>query len=264
MEWVTSADGTKIAYDRYGDGPPLVVIAGALCDRGRSQPIAEHLGGGFTTFNYDRRGRGNSGDTAPYAIDREVEDLRALVDVAGGSAVVYAHSSGAALAIHAAAAGVAIDRLVLHEPPYSPATQERRTSAEAYAQELNALLGEGREDDAVALFFRLVGVPGGMVEQWRGEPWWPATVSLGRSLAYDSAVVGHAENGAVIPAELLSRVNPPALVLIGSASPEWVREIGQQIADLLPHGTHALLPGHEHVAPPDVVGPIVSGFLLTP
>jgi pimeloyl-ACP methyl ester carboxylesterase len=116
----TSADGTPIVFDRLGDGPPVIVVGGQFCDRVLTHPTAEELAKHFTVFNYDRRGRGDSGDTQPYAIEREIEDIGALIAEAGGTASVYAHSSGASLALHAAAAGLPIARLVLHEPPYAP------------------------------------------------------------------------------------------------------------------------------------------------
>src|SRR3712207_1174069 len=124
METVTSSDGTIIAFDRLGDGPPVIAVCGAMCDRALMRPTAEELAKRFTVFNYDRRGRGDSGDSQPYAAEREIEDLAALIAEAGGSASVYGHSSGAGLALHAAAADVPIARLVLHEPPYAPDTEE--------------------------------------------------------------------------------------------------------------------------------------------
>ena len=126
MTTVTSADGTTIAYDRLGDGPPVVVVGGALADRAVLAATAEALAAHRTVLNYDRRGRGDSGDTAPYAVAREVEDLAALLAAAGGSAALYGHSSGAALALHAAAAGLPIERLVMHEAPYGPRSPLRR------------------------------------------------------------------------------------------------------------------------------------------
>src|SRR5215211_1997746 len=120
MDKVTSSDGTTIAFDRLGKGPPVIVVGWQLCDRALTRPTAEELAKHFTVFNYDRRGRGDSGDTAPYAIEREIEDIGALVTEAGGTAFVYGHSSGAGLVLHAAAYGLPISRLVLHEPPYNP------------------------------------------------------------------------------------------------------------------------------------------------
>jgi pimeloyl-ACP methyl ester carboxylesterase len=126
MDEVTSSDGTPIAFDRLGDGPPVVVVCGAMCDRALMRPTAEELAKHFTVFNYDRRGRGDSGDTAPYAVEREIEDIGALIAQAGGRASVYGHSSGAGLALHAAAHGPPIAKLALHDPPTLPMATRRR------------------------------------------------------------------------------------------------------------------------------------------
>ena len=126
MNKVTSGDGTPIAFDRLGDGPPVIVVCGAMCDRALMRPAAEELARHFTVFNYDRQGRGDSGDTAPYAVQREIEDVGALVDVAGGTASVYGHSSGAGLVVHAAAHGLSMAKIVLHDPPTRPMATRRR------------------------------------------------------------------------------------------------------------------------------------------
>src|SRR5918995_4112272 len=133
MDIVTSSDGTPIAFDKLSDGQPVIVVGGQLCDRALTRPTAEELAKHFTVFNYDRRGRGDSGDTAPYAVEREIEDIEAPIVEAGGTASVYGHSSGAALALHAAAAGLPITKLVLHEPPYNPEGEEERRISREYA-----------------------------------------------------------------------------------------------------------------------------------
>lgn len=256
----TSTDGTRIAYDRFGDGPPLIVVGGALCARTTTRPLAEALAAQFTVFNYDRRGRGDSGDTAPYAVEREIEDLQALLVEAGGAAGVYGHSSGAALVVRAAAQGTAITAVVLHEPPYSPDTAERRQTSERYTHELGALLGQNRRGDAVALFNALVGVPAQIVAQWRSQPWWAGMEALAPTLAYDSAVLGHADTGGTIPFEQLNRITSPALVLTGGASPPWMTDIGEQVAEALLHGQHVLMKGQQHVVPPEVLVPVLTRF----
>ena len=170
MDTVSSSDSTKIAFDRLGDGPPVIVVGGQLCDRAVTHPTAEELASHFTVINYDRRGRGDSGDTAPYAIEREIEDMGALIAEAGGTASVYAHSSGAGLALHAAAAGLPITKLVLHEPPYVPDGEEERRISREYAKNLKAILSEGRRGDAVELAMTMVGMPQEMVDQMRRGP----------------------------------------------------------------------------------------------
>src|SRR5918995_4804595 len=143
MNKVSSPDGTPIAFDRWGDGQPVIVVGGAMCDGVLPAPPAEELAKHFTVINYDRRGRGDSGDTAPYALERESEDLGALITEAGGRASVYAHSSGAGLALHAAAHGLPIAKLVLHEPPYVPDREEERRISREYAENLRTILAEG-------------------------------------------------------------------------------------------------------------------------
>lgn len=157
--YVASADGTRIAYDRFGQGPPVVVVGGMLCDRQTMQDLAEQLARHFTVVNYDRRGRGDSDDTAPYTVRREVEDIRALIAEAGGTASVYGHSSGAGLALNAAATGSPVTRLVLHEPPYGPNDQESKRSARELAENVRAAIAEDRRADAIKLFLTAAGTP---------------------------------------------------------------------------------------------------------
>jgi pimeloyl-ACP methyl ester carboxylesterase len=256
---VISTDGTPIAYDLLGSGPAVVVVGGATCDRARTSGVAEALAGHFTVVNYDRRGRGESGDTAPYAVAREVEDLAALIETAaGGSAALYGHSSGAGLVLHAAAAGLPVTRAVVHEPPYS--TAEMAEESRAAAGRIVSLLAEGRRDDALAYFFTMTGLPAGLVEQWRTEPWWAPTVALADTLAYDSAVMGD-EHGGTVPFDLAARVEVPTLVLVGGASPSWMIDTDRALAEALPEGRLRVLEGAEHVVPPDVLVPVLTEFL---
>jgi pimeloyl-ACP methyl ester carboxylesterase len=265
MTRATSADGTLIAYERLGHGPPLIVIGGATCDRARMRPVCEELARGLTVFNYDRRGRGDSGDTRPYAVEREVEDVAALVELAGGSASVYGHSSGAGLALEAAAQGLPIDKLILHEPPYSPDQEEHRREAREYGEQLRADLQEGRHGDAVELFLTVVGVPPEMVaEMRRSDSGWAGLEALAPKLAYDSEVMGDVSRGGTLPAELAGRVTVPTLVLVGGASPDWMIDIGRQVAEAVPGGEHRVLEGQEHVVPPEILAPVVKAFVAGP
>src|ERR671916_3401090 len=196
MDKVTSRDCTPIAFDRLGDGPPVILVCGAMCDRALMRPTAEELAKRFTVFNYDRRGRGDSGDTAPYAVQREIEDIGALVAEAGGTAAAYGHSSGAGLVLHAAAHGLPIAKIVLHDPPYAPdGDEEARRIAREYGEKLKAILSEGRRGDAVELFMRLVGMPREMIEGMRRTPRWAELEALAPTLAYDSEVMGDASRG---------------------------------------------------------------------
>ncbi|TYB41340.1 alpha/beta fold hydrolase [Actinomadura chibensis] len=261
MDIVKSADGTRIAYDRTGDGPALVYVGGALNDRGSGAALAALLAPGHTVLTYDRRGRGDSGDTPPYAVEREIEDIAALLDAAGGAAALYGMSSGAALALRAAAHGLPVTRVAVFEPPFSPPHDDRLTRARAYHTDLTGLLADGRRGDAVALFMTAVGMPEDAVRQMRGAPMWPALEALAPSLAYDSAVMDDAGSGGAVPEEVLRRVTVPALVLDGGDSPAWMRDIAARTAALLPAGTHRTLPGQTHDVAPDAVAPVLSAFL---
>jgi pimeloyl-ACP methyl ester carboxylesterase len=263
MNTVTSSDGTTIAFDRLGDGPPVIVVCGQTCDRALMRPTAEELAKNFIVFNYDRRGRGDSGDTAPYAVEREIEDIGALIAEAGGRASVYAHSSGAGLALHAAAAGLPIARLVLHEPPYNPDGEEERRISREYAENLEVLLSEDRRGDAVELFMTTMGMPQEMVSQMRHTPRWAELEAMAPTLAYDSEIMGDGSTGGAVPTDLLGRVTTESLVLVGGASPAWMIDVGRQIADGLPNGRHAVLEGQEHVVPPEVLVPVLAEFFGT-
>jgi pimeloyl-ACP methyl ester carboxylesterase len=263
METVHSKDGTRIAIDRAGQGPALVHVGGALNDRGSGAALAALLAPHHTVLTYDRRGRGDSGDTPPYAVEREIEDLAAVIEAAGGSATVYGMSSGAVLALRAAARGLPITRLALFEPPFSPAHDDRLTRARAYHTDLTGLLADDRRGDALALFMTGVGMPAEMVRQMRGAPMWPALEKLAPTLAYDSAVMDDAATGAELPADLLARVTVPALVLDGGDSPSWMRDIARRAAALLPAGSHRTLDGQTHDVAPEALAPVLTEFLTT-
>jgi pimeloyl-ACP methyl ester carboxylesterase len=263
MQSVTSSDGTAIAFDGLGDGPPVIVVGGQLCDRALTRPTAEELAKHFAVFNFDRRGRGDSGDTAPYAIEREIEDIGVLIAEAGGTASVYAHSSGAGLALHAAAQGLPIAKLVLHEPPYAhygPDGEEERRIAREYAENLKVILSEGRRGDAVELFMTTMGMPQEMVEGMRHTPRWAELEAMAPTMAYDSAVMGDISRGGAVPTDLAGRVTTETLVLVGGASPEWMIDVGRQVAEALPNGRLRVLEGQEHVVPPEVLVPVLKEF----
>jgi pimeloyl-ACP methyl ester carboxylesterase len=260
VEKTRSKDGTTIAFDRYGEGPPIILVGGATCDRAMTRPHAEELAKHCAVINYDRRGRGDSGDTAPYAVEREVEDLEALIVEAGGTASVYGHSSGAGLVLHAAAHGLPITRVVLHEPPYVPDVEEERRVSREYAQNLRAMLSENRRGDAVELFMTTVGMPREMVDGMRRSPRWAALEAIAPTLAYDSEVMGDISRGGTIPADLVGGVTVPALVLCGGASPAWMIDVGRQVAEAMPNGRHRILEGQEHVVAPEVLAPVLVEF----
>jgi hypothetical protein len=261
-ETVASADGTSIAYEVFGAGPLLIAVCGATCDRALMRSTAQALGRHFTTVNYDRRGRGDSGDTLPYAVDREIEDIAALIDRIGGPAHLYGHSSGAGLVLHAVAAGLPVDQFVLHDPPYSPDDESSRDGARRYGQTIRSLLAQDRRADALETFCRLTGMPEEVIDGMRGSHRWAELTALAPTLAYDSAVMGDLESGGAVPEDVVVRVPRPGLVLVGGASPPFMMEVGRRLAHLLPEGRLHVVEGHGHVVPPDVLAPVVAEHLL--
>jgi len=264
MPTVTSADGTVVAYETLGDGPAVVLVDGALCfrDAGPMRPIAEALAPWFTVYLYDRRGRGESGDQTPAgaapaeALAREIEDLDALVSAAGGSVAAFGVSSGAALALRAAERLGArrISRVALFEPPFMP--EGAIPAAATYTAELTDALGAGRRDDALALFFRRVGVPDGAVEGMKHSPTWPATVALAHSLAYDDAALGDSR----VPRELAAALSVPVLTLAGGASPDFLRYGAEGVAEAAADGTFMVLENQTHDADPAAIAPALVEF----
>jgi pimeloyl-ACP methyl ester carboxylesterase len=262
MDRVTSSDGTTIAFDRLGDGPTVIVVGGQLADRALTRPTAEELAKHFTVFNYDRRGRGDSGDTAPYVVEREIEDLGALIDEAGGRASVYGHSSGAALALRAAA-DLPITKLVMHEPPYNPdGDDDRQRATRKEAEHIKTLLAEDRRGDAVEYLWRSIGMPQEMMDEMRHTPRWAELEAMAPTMAYDSEVMGDVGRGGAVPTDLAGRVRTVTLVLVGGASPAWMIDVGKQVADTLPNGRLSILEGQEHVVSPEVLVPVLEEFFV--
>lgn len=258
--YVTSVDGTQIAFDRLGQGPLVVVVSGMFCDRQTTRELAERLARQFSVINFDRRGRGDSGDAARYAVEREVEDLGALIAEAGGTASVYGHSSGAGLALNAAASGLPITRLVLHEPPYGPDDEESKRGARELAESVRATLAEDRRSDAIKLFFTASGMPPEMVEGMSSDPKMHAVAP---TMPYDFEVMGDISRGGTIPEDLVRAISIPTLVIAGGASPDFFRDTAARIAEVLPNGKHTVLEDQDHGASADVVAPVVAGFFAT-
>jgi alpha-beta hydrolase superfamily lysophospholipase len=256
MGKVHSSDGTTIAFDRLGEGAPVILVSGASTTRGVHARLAELLAADFTVFNYDRRGRGDSGDTQPYAVQREIEDLHAVLTEAGGEAAVFGNSSGAVLALHSAAAGLPLTRLALWEPPFmtGPDAPGRQR---AYVAELTGLLGAGRRGDAMALFMRTVGLPEAMIAGMRGAPMWPAMEAVAPTLAYDAAVMGDS----TVPAAVVAGVAVPALVLDGSDTGAWAAESARALTAALPSPRHHTLDGQRHDVDWEVLAPVLRDFL---
>lgn len=260
MPHLTSPDGTTIAYDRVGDGPSIVLVDGAMCYRGAGpmDALAQHLSASFTVFTYDRRGRGDSTDTLPYAVEREVEDLTALIDAAGGSAYVYAISSGVALALATAAAGASISRLALYEPPFLAGLEDDARSRD-YTVRLIELLDAGDRGGAIALFMARVGMPPQAIEGMRAGPGWATLEAIAPTLAYDDRLLA----GGHVPRELASTITVPALVLGGGASPEFLQRAARVTAEALPRGEYRTLDGQTHDVAPDALAPVLTEFFAS-
>ena len=258
MNNVTSKDGTQIVYDKRGQGPALILVDGALCYRsfGPMPGLAELLSSHFTVYNYDRRGRGDSGDTQPYSVVREVEDIEALIDEAGGEAFVFGTSSGGALALEAAMRlGSKIKKLAMYEPPYHSGEVVRQAWKE-YRQDLGKLLSAERKGDAAALFMRSVGTPEEQVEGMRHAPIWPVFEGVAPTLAYDAAVLGEDRS---VPGTRAAQVNIPTLVLNGTVIP-FMEATAKEIAKSIPDAQQRTLEGQPHDVNLEVLAPVLIEF----
>jgi pimeloyl-ACP methyl ester carboxylesterase len=257
MNRVTSADTTTIAFDQFGAGAPIIMAAGAFNDRSTTEPLARALAPQFLAVNYDRRGRGDSADAPEYAVEREIEDIDALIAEVGGSAAVFGYSSGATLALRAAAAGLAITRLALYEPPFAIGDSRPRPRAGLDA-ELAQLIAAGRRGDAVELFqTEVIGMPGEVVAQLREAPFRPGMEAIAHTLVYDATIVGDLS----LPTELIASITTPTLVIDGEQSPPVMREAARAVADTLPNGQLHSLAGRDHTIDPAATAPIVAEFL---
>jgi pimeloyl-ACP methyl ester carboxylesterase len=254
MERVTSKDGTTIAFDRLGEGPPVTLVCGGSTDRMVNAPVADHLAPHYTVVNYDRRGRGDSGDTSPYAVEREVEDLDAVIAAAGGEASVYGTSSGAALALQAAASGLPIVRLALWEPPFIPEGLPR--PPEDQVEQYERMVAEGRRGDAVEFFMsKVVGLPPEFVAGARKAPFWAGQEAIAHTLAYDARIMGDYS----LPADTAASVKAPTLVIAGTGIP-WMRQSAEALAAAISDGEARILEGQGHDVDPAVIAEAVREF----
>jgi pimeloyl-ACP methyl ester carboxylesterase len=247
--FVTSADGTEIAYDVTGRGPALVIVEGALCHRalGAAKALTDSLKDRFSVHAYDRRGRGESGPGASaYEVQREVEDVRAVLEAAGGSPFVFAASSGAALALEAARQGVEMERLAVYEAPFIVDDTHAPNDPELPAR-MQALVDEGRRGDAVRLFMRTVGAPAPMVAIMPVLPVWKQLTAVAHTLPYDLSIVIGFEQGTPLPDGYYAGVKPETLVIAGGKSPAYLRNAQAAIAAQLPHGRLTTLRGQTHM-----------------
>ena len=257
MSTVTSADQTTIAFDRMGSGPPLIMVAGAFNTRSTTAPLAAALRDEFTVINPDRRGRGDSGDTGPYEVQREIEDIEALIEAAGGSAAVFGYSSGANLALRAAAGGAPITKLALYEPPFLVDGSRPPLPAD-FPRQLAELVSSGRRGDAVELYqTTAVGIPEPVVAQLRNAPFRPGLEAIAHTLVYDAEIVGDL----TLPPELTAAVNTPTLVIAGEQSPPLLRNAATALAGALVHGRSVVLAGQTHDISADATAPVLREFL---
>jgi pimeloyl-ACP methyl ester carboxylesterase len=264
VQILSSADGTRIAYDQQGAGrPALILVDGAMCSRssGSKPELVRLLAARFTVYSYDRRGRGDSGDTQPYSVEREIEDIAALIAAAGGTACLYGHSSGASLALDAAVAlGGQVSKLAMYEAPYNDDPAVRQAWRQ-YLCQLAEVLAAGRRGDAIALFMAYTGVPAEQIEGMREAQFWPAMEALAPTLRYDhAAIIG--EDGSV-PAERAARVAVPVLVMYGDASFPFMGETARTLSQVMPGAQLRILQGESHNVSPAVLAPVLGDFLAS-
>lgn len=248
-ETVTSADGSTIAYEVQGSGPTLLLIGGAFSSRQSAAGILPYLTPHFTAVSVDRRGRGESTDASnppPYEREREIEDVRILLDALGGDAFVYGHSSGAALAFEAAAAGASIARVAGYEAPYIEQSEPTERVA--------AALAAGDRERAAEIFLANTGADPAMM---RATPWWPTFVTLAHTLPYEFALVD-----AGVPTERLAQIRIPVLVMDGGASPAWAADAASALVASIPNATRRTLPGETHGVSSEALTPVLVEFFL--
>jgi pimeloyl-ACP methyl ester carboxylesterase len=260
LETVTSADGTPIAFERTGGGAPVVLVGGAFNDRTTVAGLATALAPDFTAIAYDRRGRGDSGVGAVYSVEREVEDLAAIIDHVGGSAAVFGHSSGAVLALEAAVRGVPMTSLAVYEPPYIVDDSRPKPAADLFDR-VRALIADGKRDDAAELFLtEAAATPAEVVKGMRDDAFWAWFTGLAHTLPYDLALCGP---GSVLPAGRLAKITAPTLVMDGGESDAWMRAAARAVAQSIPGARHVTVEGQDHgvLQQPDVLRGLLTEFL---
>lgn len=262
MDKVTSKDGTIIAYDKAGQGEPLILVGGAFNTRdfGPNPDLAKLLAQHFTVYNYDRRGRGDSTDTLPYAVEREVEDLEALTNQIGGPVHLYGISSGAGLALEAARRGLPVKKLALYEAPFI-VDNTRPAISDDYLAKLKQFIAADRRGDAIKLFFtKGVNLPGFVVTMMRFMPAWAKLKAIAPTVVYDATIVIDYEKGQPYPAGQWANVTVPALVVSGGKSPAWMQNAMKALGAALPNGTHRTLEGQTHIVKVAALAPVLEEF----
>ncbi|HEX8036597.1 MAG TPA: alpha/beta hydrolase [Ktedonobacterales bacterium] len=263
MDTVQSKDGTTIAFDRSGQGPALILVSGALGTRAVAASLVASLAPHFTVFAYDRRGRDDSGDTPPYAVEREVEDINALITEAGGSAFVFGHSSGAVLALEAARLLPSrITKLAMYEPPFI-IDDSRPPLPRDYVARLNELIAAGRRGEAVEYFMTsAVGVPAEVVTDMRSTPFWATLEAVAHTLPYDGTIMGDTMDGDPRPLRQWASVAVPTLVMDGGMSPAFMHHGAEELVSVLPNGQHRRLIGQDHGPADEVLVPVLVAFFV--
>ena len=262
MAITVSKDGTKIAYDKTGNGPALILVAGAFQDRMAMSAYAEPLSQRFTVYNYDRRGRGESDDTPPYAIAREIEDLDAVIQEAGGSACVFGGSSGGVLTLDAVAHGSHITKLAVYEPPFV-VDDSRAPVAEDMVDQLKNMIVSGRRGDAAETFMTKGSLmPAEMVAGMRTQPFWSEVEAVAPTLVYDAMIMNGTMRGTPLPVDRWSSVTIPTLVIYGGDGPAWSRHAAESLVALLPHAEDKALEGQFHTLTPEALTPVLENFFL--
>lgn len=263
MQTVTSKDGTKIAYDKSGSGPAVILVSGATMARSGFAELAQLLSSKLTVYNYDRRGRGDSTDTQPFAVDREIEDIEALIDEAGGTASLYGISSGACLAMLAAAKlGDKVSKLAMYEAPYD----EMEVAAEnwkEYRTNLDKAIAENRRGDAVTLFMKLVGVPDQAIEGMKSSPMWPGLEAVAPTLRYDAAEMGEDRS---VPVDTAKKVAIQSLVMDGGASMQimpFMRTSADKLAKAMSKSKRKTVEGQSHDVDSKVLAPVLLEFFTS-
>ncbi|GAA0372001.1 alpha/beta hydrolase [Bacillus horti] len=261
MKTVQSKDGTVLAYDMFGSGPALIFITGATCFR-TFEPVihdAQIFAQAFTVYNYDRRGRGDSGNTLPYRIEREIEDIEAMIDTAGGAAYLYGHSSGAILALEAAMElGDKVKKLVIYDPPYVHDETYQKEFKEL-SDKLSMLLDSGKKEEAILLFLTDptgVGIPGEVVTGMQQLPHWKTMVALAPTLVYDTAIASR-----YAPIKQVSQFTTPTHIIVGEHSPTSMHEIAAQLSEGMPHAKYSKLTGQDHLVDPEQILESLTSFL---
>mgnify|MGYP000860074277 CR=1 FL=1 len=259
-QFTTSKDGAKIAYSKTGTGKPLVLVDGAFCHRkfGANEKLPQHLSDNFTVYSYDRRGRNESGNNLPYSPQKEYEDQQIVINEAGGNA--YGISSGAALALEAANAGVKMEKLALYEAPYIT-DNSRKPLPENHLKTLTEFAEQGENGKAVKYFMRTgIGLPAFVVWMMQLMPAWKQMKQLAHTLPYDTEILGDTGSGKPFSKEKWSNVNMPTLVISGSKSAAWTQNSMQHLATVLPNAKHQTLAGQSHIVNPKVLAKELKQF----